>query len=375
MATFFQLGQSADLSFLELEALVPGVERVAPQLAALSDTIESAEAKRLIGQIGGTVRIMESLGAVKSVVSLIAVADGPQVRDIGLSSIGLPPKLHQNVVHEISRHCKQRGGARIILPLQSAHELTAAQVLGNRLERHPRAVELVAIQAPAGVLLCKTLAISNPDEFAERDRGIPRPDAKNGMLPPKLALMMVNCATQGKQLAVYDPFCGSGRILLEAAALGHAVYGSDIAPLQVKNAQANLTWLAPTDTAKVWEADATRPDGAVLPEQFCIVTEPYLGEPRRQPLPPQELRSWSESVYPRIHEALAAWSRLPHPPVRICLVLPAPMLSSGVVGEGPGEHLVDRFPQLGYALRARAWYARTDALVHRCIVILEPVKQ
>ncbi|MCB9806812.1 hypothetical protein H6768_02830 [Candidatus Peribacteria bacterium] len=38
-----------------------------------------------------------------------------------------------------------------------------------------------------------------------------------GMMPPKIAQIMINLATKGdKKVAIWDPFCGLGTTLIEA---------------------------------------------------------------------------------------------------------------------------------------------------------------
>ena len=126
---------------------------------------------------------------------------------------------------------------------------------------------------------------------------------------------------------VVDPFCGSGNILMEAAMLGCGVIGSDISKKAVDDTRANLDWLtqnfqlsisnfqsnynyqflktneAPkgplsegasetNNLIKLFQADATRYDFSQIfkpneanpaseAKTFSIVTEPYLGQPKK----------------------------------------------------------------------------------------------
>jgi len=82
------------------------------------------------------------------------------------------------------------------------------------------------------------------ERFFERDFGRPAADAKSGMLPPKLARMMVNLASASKNETLLDAFCGSGTILTEAATLGFAkLIGSDISERAVSDTQKNSDWI------------------------------------------------------------------------------------------------------------------------------------
>jgi SAM-dependent methyltransferase len=66
-------------------------------------------------------------------------------------------------------------------------------------------------------------------------------------LHPATARVLVDLVASGAPRAqpILDPFCGSGTVLVEARALGHASIGSDLNPLAVLVARAK-TWVAPT---------------------------------------------------------------------------------------------------------------------------------
>ena len=51
------------------------------------------------------------------------------------------------------------------------------------------------------------------------------------MIPPKLARTMINLAVgenDPKSITVFDPFCGTGTILMEGLMVGVTVMGSDL---------------------------------------------------------------------------------------------------------------------------------------------------
>jgi tRNA (guanine6-N2)-methyltransferase len=63
-----------------------------------------------------------------------------------------------------------------------------------------------------------------------------------GALRPTVAAALVRIATPGKRKQqVWDPFCGSGTIICEAASLGHEVWGTDIDPEAVEAARENIS--------------------------------------------------------------------------------------------------------------------------------------
>lgn len=67
-----------------------------------------------------------------------------------------------------------------------------------------------------------------------------RPVGSPVSLPPKLARALLNLARAPPGEAVYDPFCGTGGILLEAATMGVGTCGSDLDPRMVAAAERNL---------------------------------------------------------------------------------------------------------------------------------------
>jgi tRNA G10 N-methylase Trm11 len=59
-----------------------------------------------------------------------------------------------------------------------------------------------------------------------------------GMLPPKLAQMMINLSLGN---TIYDPFVGLGTVLIESVHMGNnRVFGSDLNPRMVTTANDNL---------------------------------------------------------------------------------------------------------------------------------------
>ena len=104
-----------------------------------------------------------------------------------------------------------------------------------------------------------TKAIQPIESLGERDFGRPYRDAKSGMLPPKLAMMMINLAGQSLGATILDPFCGSGTILMEAATIGYTnLMGSDISPKAIDDTRQNFAWQGGSLPKKLFVADARK---------------------------------------------------------------------------------------------------------------------
>lgn len=99
----------------------------------------------------------------------------------------------------------------------------------------------------------KTLAVQEFEKYGKRDFFRPKRDIKSGMLPPKLAKIMINLARfeinsaveKTNCITLLDPFCGSGTILQEALILGiKKIIGSDLSQKAIQDSLQNLKWLA-----------------------------------------------------------------------------------------------------------------------------------
>ena len=135
-----------------------------------------------------------------------------------------------------------------------------------------------------------TIWVQDIDAYSKRDYGKTR-DMQVGMLPPKLAQIMMNIATselssQGKNEAtIYDPFCGLWTILIESILMWNTtVYWSDISPENIEKTKKNLNYtrnnfenLVKTAEARVLDAKWIS-SSPFLKKTDTIVTEGYLGQ-------------------------------------------------------------------------------------------------
>ncbi len=96
------------------------------------------------------------------------------------------------------------------------------------------------------IFIWNTIYVQDIDSYAKRDFGKTR-DMQIGMLPPKLAQIMINLSgikIQEWPRAIYDPFCGLWTILLEAIiAWDEEVYWSDINDDMVKTTKKNIEFI------------------------------------------------------------------------------------------------------------------------------------
>ena len=73
----------------------------------------------------------------------------------------------------------------------------------------------------------RVIGVQDIEAYAKRDQARPARDAKVGMLPPKLAQVLINlCGPLASGSVVLDPFCGTGVVLQESLLMGYRAYGT-----------------------------------------------------------------------------------------------------------------------------------------------------
>ncbi|KAA0206201.1 methyltransferase domain-containing protein [Candidatus Uhrbacteria bacterium] len=226
-----------------------------------------------------------------------------------------------------------------------------------------------------------TTHVQNADAWSLRDYGRPFRDAKTGMLPPKLARMMVNLSGAGVMhctpTSILDPFCGGGTVLMEAALMfpDATLVGSDIDAKQIAGTKRNLEWLAEQDMLPRSRVEETKlivspaqELASHLREPFdAIVTEGYLGEPLRGNEPKGFLLKNKEAVERVWEESLPVLSRLMKPGARLVCVWPEYRSAHGNV---PTDARSAAGASGLEIVRDDLRYARPDQHLIRRIVIL-----
>ncbi|MGC8896053.1 MAG: DNA methyltransferase [Candidatus Bathyarchaeia archaeon] len=116
------------------------------------------------------------------------------------------------------------------------------------------------------------LAEISPTQFMER-RPKKKPFFHPSAMPAKLARCMVNLAKPKTEELVFDPFCGTGSMLIEAALIGCSVLGSDIQRRMVKGSLKNMTHLNIKPEGLIVADARTAP----IRKVDCVVTDPPYG--------------------------------------------------------------------------------------------------
>jgi tRNA G10 N-methylase Trm11 len=224
---------------------------------------------------------------------------------------------------------------------------------------------------PKSGKLFHTVWASDFRPWQDRDRSKPYITPKSGMLPPKLARIMVNLAlgTNPNQ-TVLDPFCGTGTVLMEALLMGASVVGSDISPDHVEGTQINIGWLKARHSnlkdSIVITSDAVHLSKQISTQVDVVVTEPFLGPPNPGRAAATNIAKGLDKLY---LGALKDWSKFLKPGAKVVMVFPHFKFGKNSV---PTGRFIDRRENLGYNLvRQDLFFTRFKEGITRQIVILE----
>ena len=250
--------------------------------------------------------------------------------------------------------------------------------------------EYVLLVCENNILIGQTEAIQNFKAWSDRDYGRPARDARSGMLPPKLARMMINLSGIDPRGAVLlDPFCGSGTVLMEGALMGCAeIIGSDISEKAVADTKKNMNWLVaafgltPPKINLLVSTAANAPlllkEGSGVVSIDLLVTEVFLGNPRFKAVDDRESRQLESELMPVFGESFESLASLLKPTSRAVVAFPAYKSTrrrpTGYGGQEDGDwHRLPLKPlleKLGYKVLDTYLYYREDQLVARDIYVL-----
>lgn len=258
-------------------------------------------------------------------------------------------------------------------------ELSSVVVGQNKLLT--KGAELIFFRHNQDLFIVRTLAIQPFKDLSRRDFGRPARDDHSGMLPPKLAQMMINCAgSRGHADLLLDPFCGSGTIITEAMLMGYTnLVGTDLSEKAVKDSRVNAEWIRELYNLEIRPKfhlkNATRLAQFIKPKTVdVIVTEPYLG-PQRGLNDIEAAKNELESLY---KQALDNFYQIMKPGGRLVMVWPVffgrEFLKPPLDKWQPISALPEKFKNLPWvkvSYRDTLLYHREGQRVWRELIILE----
>lgn len=292
MLYLFQLGRQPEISVAELKSVFSffsiDYKIIEQKNANLFVEVKSAfDPITIMNRLGGTIKIARCVGDIRAEAD---ISSEEKLAEI-IESLQLEGKIQfsltGNNAKELALETKKvlKANGRSVRYIEANNTAT---ILHNSLVQKSGDFTLTH----NGTFV--TEAIQPIEDWGERDFGRPGRDSKSGMLPPKLARIMINLAggdkvtndTVASQILL-DPFCGSGTILMEAILIGYkGILGTDISDKAIADTKVNTDWVLEQveteklKTLKVIQTDVRRLADKIGPESIDIIaSEPFMGKP------------------------------------------------------------------------------------------------
>jgi tRNA G10 N-methylase Trm11 len=280
---------------------------------------------------------------------------------------------------------------RLVLPEFNSLALASVVVTKNLLLQ--KGAEICILAAKDHVYTAKTCVVQDFEDYGRRDYQRPVRDEQQGMIPPKVAQVMLNLAGCKEGSILLDPFCGIGTVVQEGLLLGFRMLGSDLNKTAINGSERNLEWfrnrykispgkyhLETCDARKISPLLAGQTISAVVTE--CTLGPMYGKYPKQQ-----EIDQNFKDLTDLYKESLEEFAKFLPSKARVVMCIPAykktrdsyEMLPNLDFLESLGYNMMDiiptsvvkKFPFLRLTQRNTAIYDRKDQVVAREIVIFE----
>jgi len=391
MKYFFVLGINPTLSVAEVLATL---SLKSPRLLAkdflIGDSDQDINVSKLIARLGGVIK----MGLIQSQFSvndlneakdkIFSLAEDKQSGltskfNFGFSDYGSSVLDKKALGYGLKKFFKNKSvSARLVISREK--NLSSVVVASNKLLSS--GLEIVVASNGQEVFIGETLAVQAFKDLSRRDYGRPARDDLSGMLPPKLAQIMINLAQlDNKQALLVDPFCGSGTVLSEASLAGFRnLIGSDISFKAISDTKKNISWLR--DLYNIDNLNLKLAVKNVLNlSKFvkknsvdAIVTEPFLG-PQRGHFSLEQISQELEKIY---SGALEEFYKVLRDGGRVVMVWPVFYGHKPINPSFSGFEMLDMIPDnlkssqyLKKNIRPTIIYGRPGQKVYREIVVLQ----
>jgi len=391
MKYFFVLGNNPALSVAEISAVI---NFKSAQLLAKNFLIIECEQElnpsHIIKTLGGSIKI----GLIKNkfnrrnwqkikqeIISLVKTSQisSKSKFNFGFSEYGSSILNTKELGLDLKKKFKlQAISARFVI----SKEKNLSSVVVERNKLLTKGLEIVIVANKEEAFIGQTLAVQAFRELSRRDYGRPARDDRSGMLPPKLAQIMLNLAQiEHKSACLLDPFCGSGTVISEAILAGfNNLIASDISPKAIGDTKKNVAWLRELEnitkiTLKLAVKNVLDLTKFVKKNSVdAIVTEPYLG-PQRGNFSVDQISKELEELY---SQALEQFRIVLKPKARVVMVWPIFYGHQPIKPNYQGFELIDmlakslKFSQyLKKNIRPTIIYGRPGQKIYREIVVLQ----
>lgn len=299
------------------------------------------------------------------------------------------------------KRAMQDSGSSIRLVLPEFNSLTLASVVVTKNLLLEKGAEICVLAGNSQVYVAKTVVVQDFEDYGRRDYQRPVRDDRQGMIPPKVAQMMLNFAETPIGETMLDPFCGIGTVVQEGVLQGYKMLGSDLNPGAISGSEKNLEWfrnrykiakgkfhVEVSDAREVSKLVENLLKIGAFKNVSGIVTEGYLG-PMYGKFPPKtEIDANFKELEQLYTKAFQDFLKFLSSGNKVVICLPAyknrdsyvsfptldfiTKLGYNIVDLIPSI-LADDMPFLKLTERKTAIYDRKDQIVAREIVIFEKI--
>lgn len=392
------LGRLPKISLAEIQAIYDSnAKLVGPELAVF-ETNKAASIDRL----GGSIKLGQIFsGNFRELAEAINSRKPEGKITIGVSSYALNSN-HKNKKSAVENLVRRKAmelksllkklGRNVRVVESRGPEISSATAFHNHLGEKPGAEEVILVGSETYL----SLGVQNIDKYRERDQMRPARDAKVGMLPPKLAQILINLGGEiDESKKVLDPFCGTGVVLQEALILGHPVMGSDLNPRMVEYTQKNLDWLLEKKARffqikpelieqknqflnSIYTGDATDFAWPKASEIGLVACECFLGSPMSKPPVEIKLKDEKQNCKRIILGFLKNLAKQIEDDTPVVIAVPAWLREDGHYSR---ISIIDEITDMGYNLikfqglsQSDMIYYREGQIVAREIIVLRKSK-
>jgi putative RNA methyltransferase MTH_724 len=372
-------GRQPLISLAEIQALYDKAARLVGKKLVFFEIDEDGEENISpdINCLGGSLKLGRFFDTDFSKLAKFLATTHPEGKiTLGISDFSKQKKsgLAKQKSMELKRNLAKMGrSVRVIT--SNEPEISSATAHHNQLGEKAGCFEIFLIDRE----IYLSLGTQNITAYTERDQARPARDAKVGMLPPKLAQILINlCGKLPEGARVLDPFCGTGVILQEAAIMGYIPYGTDLNERMVEYSKKNLSWLFNERNQKRFKIlpDLIQKKDQILKaisvgdatsftwegEIDAVAFEGYLGAPMSKP--PVDIKFKTEKA--KCREIAMGFLKNITPQIKsgtpVVMALPAWLRENG---KYVGLNILDEIQEMGYNFEKFQDLSQSDLLYYR----------
>lgn len=372
-------GRQPLISLAEIQALYDKAARLVGKKLIFFEINEDGEENISpdINRLGGSLKLGRFFNTDFSKLAKFLATTHPEGKiTLGISDFSKQKKsgLAKQKSMELKRSLA-RVGRSVRVITSNEPEISSATAHHNQLGEKAGCFEIFLIDRE----IYLSLGTQNITAYTERDQARPARDAKVGMLPPKLAQILINlCGKLPEGARVLDPFCGTGVVLQEAAIMGYVPYGTDLNERMVEYSKKNLSWLFNERNRKrfkilpgliqkkdqilnaisVGDATSFTWEGEI----DAVAFEGYLGAPMSKP--PVDIKFKTEKA--KCREIAMGFMKNITPQIKsgtpVVMALPAWLRENGKYA---GLNILDEIQEMGYNFEKFQDLSQSDLLYYR----------